>query len=411
MDIVIRRCCGLDVHKQTISACVIVAEEGKRKAKHQRGFGTTTGDLRELRAWLKEHGVTDVAMESTGVYWKPVWNILENFFTLVLVNARHIKIVPGRKTDVKDAEWIANLLQHGLIQGSFVPPRAIRDLRDLTRYRATLMQEMTSITNRIQKVLEDANVKLASVASDVLGVSGRQMLEAIISGVDDPELLAQMARRRMRSKMEQLRAALEGLVQDHHRFLLRQLLDNIDFLERKIEELDSRIEQQVQPYQTVVEKWMQIPGIQKITAWSLLAEIGPDMSQFPTAHHLASWAGLCPGNNESAGKRGSGKTRKGSVWLRRSLSQAAWAASHTKQTYLASRFKRLAAKRGGKRAIIALAHKLLLLGYYLIRRGLDYKDLGSNYFDSLQADRLRRYLVTRLEQLGHAVTLSAAPTV
>jgi transposase len=409
MHVVYPRCCGLDVHKETISACILIADESGQKAKHRRTFRTMTRDLLELAEWLRSQRVTHVAMESTGVYWKPVWNILEDSFHLLLINAQHIKAVPGRKTDVKDAEWIADLLQHGLLQGSFVPPQSIRDLRDLTRYRAILTQETAEIANRIQKVLEDANIKLAAVATDVLGVSGRRMLEAIVAGEGDSERLAQMAIRQLRAKMEQLRLALQGKIRDHHRFLLGMLLDQLRFVEGKIADIDAALERLMQPYQTAVQRWMEIPGIQKVTAWNLVAEIGVNPQQFPSPAHLASWAGLCPGNNESAGKRKSGKTRKGSPWLRRALSQAAWAASHTKATYLSARYKRLALKRGAKRAIVAIAHKLLLIAYHLLKFDLHYKDLGANFYDRLQTDSLRQSLVRRLESLGHQVTLSPVP--
>lgn len=409
MHVVYPRCCGLDVHKETIAACMLIADESGQKVKHRRTFPTMTRDLLELADWLRSEQITHVAMESTGVYWKPVWNILDGSFDLLLINAQHIKAVPGRKTDVKDAEWIADLLQHGLLHGSFVPSQSIRDLRDLTRYRAILTQETAEIANRIQKVLEDANIKLAAVATDVLGVSGTRMLEAIIAGENDSEALAQMAVRRLRAKMEHLRLALQGKIRDHHRFLLRKLLDHLHFVEGKIAELDTEIERLMQPYQTTVDRWMEIPGIQKVTAWNLVAEIGVNPKQFPSPAHLASWAGLCPGNNESAGKRKSGKTRKGSPWLRRALSQAAWAASHTKATYLSARYKRLALKRGAKRAIVAIAHKLLLIAYHLLKYDLHYKDLGANFYDRLQIDRLRQYLVKRLESLGHQVTLSPVP--
>ncbi len=408
MDVIYRRCCGLDVHKDRVSACVLVAEATGRRRKELRRFGTMTRDLLELLDWLLAMRVTHVAMESTGVYWKPVWNILEGHVEVLLANAQHIKVVPGRKTDTQDCEWIADLLQQGLLRGSFVPPEPIRDLRDLTRYRAILSQETTDVANRIQKVLEDANVKLGSVASDVLGVSGRAMLEAIVEGEHDPTRLAQMARQRLRKKIPELRVALEGRVRDHHRFLLKQLLDHLKFLEEKIAEVERQIERCMVPFEKAVTLWITIPGVDVVTAWSLVAETGARMEQFPSAQHLASWAGLCPGNNESAGKRKSGKTRKGSLWLRRALSQAAWAAAHTKATYLAARYRRLAARRGAKRAIIAIAHNILVIAYWLLHTDRPYQDLGADYFDRINAEGLKRYLVKRLERMGHQVVLMPA---
>ncbi len=409
MDVIYRRCCGLDVHKDSVSACVLVAEPPGRRRKELRRFGTMTRDLLELLDWLLELRVTHAAMESTGVYWKPVWNILEGHVEVLLANAQHIKVVPGRKTDTQDCEWIADLLQHGLLRGSFVPPEPVRDLRDLTRYRAILSQETTDVANRIQKVLEDANVKLGSVASDVLGVSGRAMLEAIVEGEQDPTRLAEMARHRLRKKIPELCVALEGRIRDHHRFLLKQLLDHLKFLESKISEVERQVEKCMGPFEKAVTLWITIPGVDVVTAWSLVAETGADMAQFPSAQHLASWAGLCPGNNESAGKRKSGKTRKGSLWLRRALSQAAWAASRTKATYLAARYRRLAARRGAKRAIIAIAHNILLIAYWLLQTGRPYQDLGADYFDRINAEGLKRYLVRRLERMGHQVVLTPAP--
>src|SRR4249920_1756336 len=348
MDVLHPRCCGLDVHKSSISACILLREAG-RVQKHQRRFGAMTQDLHELAEWLRQFGVTQVAMESSGVYWKPVWNILERQFTVVLANAQHIKNVPGRKTDQKDAEWIAQLLQYGLLRPSYIPSEIIRDLRDLTRMRASLSQEASRISSRIQKVLEDANVKLASVATNVLGKSGRAMLEDILSGKDDPEHLASLALGHLRVKIPQLRLALEGKIRSHHRFLLRRLLDQIQFVEHEIAVLDERLED--------------------------LGQQRPDMAQFPTAEHLASWAALCPGNHESAGKRLRGTTRQGSPWLRRMACQCAWAAARTKNTYLSSQFRRLAARRGKKRAIIAVAHTLIVIAYHLQKNKNNYDDL------------------------------------
>jgi transposase len=348
-------------------------------------------------------------MESSGVYWKPVWNILEGQFTVVLANAQHIKNVPGRKTDQKDAEWIAQLLQHGLLRPSYVPCEIIRDLRDLTRMRASLSQEASRISSRVQKVLEDANIKLASVATNTLGKSGRAMLEEIIAGQNDPEHLASLALGHLRAKTPQLKLALEGKIRPHHRFLLRRLLDQLRFVEQEIMLLDERLEDigREQPeLSQAVARWDTIPGIDRVAGWTLLAEVGHSMAQFPTAEQLASWASLCPGNHESAGKRLGGKTRKGSPWLRRMACQCAWAAARTKNTYLSAQFRRVAARRGCKRAIIAVAHSLVIIGYYLQKNQRNYEDLGGDYFDRIDSDSLKRYFIRRLEKLGHKVTLA-----
>lgn len=409
MQVVYARCCGLDVHKVNVSACVLLMEAGG-KQKHIRRFGTMTANVLELADWLDELGVTHVAMESTGVYWKPIWNLLEGRVNMLLVNAHHVKTVPGRKTDTKDCEWIADLLQHGLLKGSFVPPAAIRELRDLNRNRAILTQQRATVSNRIEKVLEDANIKLASVASHVLGQSGRAMLQAIVDGVEDPERLADMARAKLRNKIPDLRLALQGRIEEHHRFQLAQLLEQLHSLDAQIATFGQQIDERSQPFGDLLERLTAIPGVDKITASALIAEIGVDMQQFPTAQHLASWAGICPGNNESAGKNYSGKTRKGSRWLRRVLCQAAWAASHTHNTYLAALFRRVAARRGKNRAILAVAHSILIAVYYMLARSEEYQELGGNYFDRLNPAGLRRYLVKRLERLGHHVTLEPIAT-
>src|SRR5579862_3573475 len=343
MEVVYECCAGLDVHKKSITACVLWALPKGKKKQEKRRFATFTQNLLELADWLRECGVTQVAMESTGVYWKPVWNILEGQFEILLVNAQHIKAVPGRKTDQKDSEWIADLLQHGLLKGSFVPPTPTRELRDLTRYRVNLRQECNRIANRIQKVLEDANIKLAAVVSDSLGASGRAMLKAIIEGEHDAQKLSELSKGTLRKKRNELQLALEGRTTAHHRFLLKELIDHLEFVEGKIERLEAEISERMHPYEEQVRHLRTIPGIERITAWGLLAEIGMDMNQFPDAAHLASWAGLCPGNHESAGKRLSGKTRKGSVWLSRHLCQAAWAVSTKKNSYLSAMFRRVAA--------------------------------------------------------------------
>jgi len=413
MELLYPRCCGLDVHKSSITACVRIQEKSGKPHKVVRRFGAMTVDLRALASWLMEQQVTHVAMESTGVYWKPVWNILEGQFTLILANAQPVKNVPGRKTDTKDSEWLAELLQYGLLSSSFVPPQLIRDLRDLTRTRASLAQESSRIASRIQKVLEDANIKLASVASDVLGKSGQAILAALIAGQDDAEQLADLARGLLRAKIPQLQCALEGLTREHHRFLLERLLVQWQFVESETELLDQRLEQIAQaepPLAEAVARWDTVPGVDRIAAWGLVAEMGIDMGQFPSAQQAASWAGLCPGNHESGGKRLSGKTRKGNPWLRRILGQSAWAAARTKNTYVAAQFRRLAAKRGRKRAIVAVGHSLLVIGYHLQRKKCSYQDLGPDHFDRMNAEGLKRYLVKRLEGLGQKVTLEPRET-
>jgi transposase len=367
-----------------------------------------TRDLLALSDWLAQEHVTHAAMESTGVFWKPIFNILESRFELILANARHIKQVPGRKTDVSDCEWIADLLRHGLLKASFVPDRSQRDLRDLTRHRAQLVGERGRVANRIQKVLEDANIKLGSVATDVLGVSGRAMIQALVDGQQDAARTAELARGRLRKKRASLTPALEGHVTEHHRFMLRTLWDHLTYLEATIASMEERIEEHLRPFEAQIERLDRVPGVDRVVAESLLAEIGTDMSRFPTADHLASWAGLCPGNNESAGKRKSGRTPKGNRWLKRCLSQAAWGASRTKDTYLASQFRQIARRRGRKRAIIATARTILVIAYYLLAEGTEYRELGGDYFDRLRPDRLREYYVRRLHRLGYQVELTDA---
>jgi transposase len=408
MEVLYPCCCGLDVHKKTITACVLWAEAKGKTRKHKRQFGTFTRQLLELATWLRECGVTHVAMEATGVYWKPVWNILEGQFEVLLVNAQHIKAVPGRKSDQKDSEWIADLLQHGLLHGSFIPPRETRELRDLTRYRVSLAEECNRIANRIQKVLEDANIKLASVATDALGASGRAMLQGILDGQEDSRLLANQAKGLLRNKLEDLEMALEGRVTDHHRFMLRELLDDLKHAERKMDRVEDEINRRMRPFEEQVTRLCTIPGVNRVTVWGVLAEIGFNMDQFPSAGHLASWAGLCPGSFESAGKRLSGKTRKGNAALRRCLCQAGWAVSRTKANYLSALFHRLAARRGNKRATIAVAHAVLVIIYTMLKRNEPYKELGADYFDRQNATALRRSLVRRLERLGHKVILQPA---
>lgn len=410
MEVMYERCAGLDVHKKSVVACRIEPAEGGGWQKEIRRFGTMTDELLELTDWLRAGRTTTVAMESTGVYWKPVFNILESEFEVMVVNARHIKYVPGRKSDVRDAQWIAELLQHGLIKGSYIPEAPQRDLRDLLRYRTSLVQERAREINRVQKVLEDANVKLSSVATNVLGVSGRQMLEAMVAGKEDPEALAQMAKGRLRAKIPQLERALKGQVRSSHRLLLRLHLEHIDDISAKIGSLNEEIDRLIVPFDEKDElrRLDEIPGVGLEVAQVVLAELGVDMSRFPSAAHAASWAGLAPGKNESAGKNRSGKITPGNPHLKPALVQAAHAASRTKDNYLAAQFRRLAARRGKKRAAIAVAHSILVIAYHMLRDGTEYRDLGGDYFDNRNKERLQRNLVKRLEGLGLKVTL--APT-
>jgi transposase len=374
MEILILCCAGLDVHKKTVVACVSRITDGGEVLQQSRRFGTTTAELLALGDWLAAHGVTHVAMESTGVYWKPVFHILEGHFELMLVNAQHIKRVPGRKTDVKDAEWIAQLLQHGLLTPSFIPPPPIRELRDLTRQRTQLVRERATVANRVQKVLEDANIKLASVASDPLGVSGRAMIRALIAGQEDPDALAELARMRLRAKLPQLREALLGRVTDHHRFLLGMLLDQLEHTEGLIARFDERIAAATAPLAAAAERLRTIPGVGRQAAEVIVAEIGTDMGRFPTSGQLASWAGLCPGNDESAGKRRSGRTTKGNQWLRSVLVQVAWAAVHSKGTIFRAQYGRWSKRMGKKKALVAVGHKILVLIHKLLKTGTDYQE-------------------------------------
>jgi len=404
MQVKYERCCGIDVHKDTVVACVIVSKPSGHVQKTIRTFSTMTGDLKALAQWLSETGCTQVAMESTGVYWKPVYNLLEGAFEILVVNAAHIKKF-GNKTDVTDAEWLADLLRHGLLRGSFIPSARQRALRDLTRYRTRLIDDHSREVNRVQKVLEDANLKLASVASDVMGVSGRAILEQLIEGQRDPVVLADLAKGRLREKRAALEQALTGRFTAHHRFLLIQHLSHIDYLDEQIAKLDAEIADQIRPFQATVDRWDQLPGINQRGGQVIVAEVGADLKPFADGPHLASWGGMCPGNQESAGKRQSGKTRKGSKWLRRALVEAAHGAARTKNSYFATLYHRLAGRRGRKRALVAVGHSLLVTGYTLITRQLDYQDLGANYFDELNKDAVKRRTVKRLEQLGFQVEL------
>ncbi len=410
MERVYARCCGLDVHKKTVVACLRVPGPHGRRTAEVRTFGTTTQELLALAEWLLEAGCTHVAMESTGIYWKPVFNILEGVCEVLLVNAHHIKAVPGRKTDVKDCEWIAELLEHGLLRASFIRPPPIRELRDLTRYRRTLVAQRATEANRVQQLLETANIKLGSVATDVLGVSGQLMLKALIAGERDGTRLAELAKGPLRKKRGALAPALTGRFTAHHAFLLGQLLAHMDEIEAHIAQCDARIEATLRPFaQVPLEQLQTIPGVGQRAAEVILAEIGVDMSRFPSAAHLASWAGMCPGNHESAGKRKTGRTRKGNRYLRTALIEAAWAAARSRNTYLASLYARLARRRGAKKAAVAVGHSILVAVWHILRKGVPYADLGPSHFDRLNTERLTRHYLRRLEDLGFQVTVQPLP--
>jgi len=408
MDRMIERACGLDVHKATITACVRVAgSEGERR-QEVRTFGTTTSELLALRDWLEAHEVTHVAMESTGVYWKAVYYLLEDRFTCLLVNPAHMKQVPGRKTDVQDAAWIAQLLEHGLLRGSFVPPAPIRELRDFTRYRKVLIQERTREANRVQKVLEDAGIKLATVATDVLGVSGRAMLDALVRGTTDPDVLADLARGKLRTKLPALRQALAGRFRPHHTFLLSQILGHLDYLDEAIVALSAQVEAVIAPFAETIHRLDTIPGVNQRVAEVLVAELGVDMAVFPSAGHLASWAGLCPGHHESAGKRHAGTTRRGNRWLRATLIQAALAAARTRHSAFGARYRRVLRHRGHKKAVVAVAHALLVTAYHVLASQTTYRELGADYYDRGHTGRATRRAVQALERQGYRVTLERA---
>jgi transposase len=403
-----RNCCGLDVHKQTIAACLIHEDGNGNTYKEKRLFGTMTQELRELAQWLRGAEVDAVAMEATGIYWVPVWNVLEREgLHLLLINPEHYRAIRGKKTDFKDGERIAELLQDGRLEGSYVPCTELRVLRDLTRYRVKLVEHQSSVACRIQKLLEQCNIKLGSVASNVLGVSGTAMLHALVSGETDPARLADLAKKQLRRKIPALRLALDGYLMPHHRFLLRDMLEELTHIETQLARLEAEIESQMRPFQKALHAWMSIPGVKHRVAWTLVAEIGTEMQVFPSSADVASWVGVCPGNNESAGKRKSGKTRKGNRWARRALCEAAWVASKAKNSYLAAQFRRFAATRGSKRAIIAVAHTILTIGYHMLQRGTTYQDLGANYFDQRHVVRTTKRLVKRLEALGHRVILES----
>lgn len=404
MEILHPRCAGLDVHKKTVAACLRLVDEKGKVHKEIQQFETMTQDLLQLSDWLSSQGVSHVAMESSGVYWKPIYNLLEDDFRLLLVNAAHAKNVPGRKTDVQDAEWIADLLAHGLLRASYVPDRDRRELRELVRYRKSLIQQRTAEINRIHKVLEGANIKLASVVSQITGKTGRSILDAIVSGETDPHALAELARGTLRNKREELARSLQGRIAPHQRFMLRQILDHIDYLDQTIIHLEEELDLRLRPFADTLARLQSAPGIQLRNAQTIAAAL-PDLSYFPSAHHLASWAGLCPGNNESAGKRRSGKLRKGNEMLREALVEASWAAIRKRDTYLGVTFYRLAARRGRKRAIIAVAHALLISIYAMLTREMDYIELGPTYLDERRREYTKRNLVRRLEALGYVAQL------
>jgi transposase len=405
MLVLYRCCCGLDVHAKTVVACLI--KDGK---KQTRTFSTMTDDLLALCDWLTESGCTHVAVESTGVYWKPIFNLLEGVLEVVLVNARHAKAVPGRKTDVRDCEWLADLLRHGLLRASFIPPPHIRELRELTRYRQTLVKEQTALANRVQKLIESANIKLGQVATDVLGVSGRLILRALAEGETDATKLAEFARGRLRRKGVELQRSLEGRLTKSQRFVLSELLYRLDEVAAAILRVNERIDAEVRecadPFVVEAVRLLQtIPGVGPRAAEAIVSEVGVDMSRFPSDAHLASWAGMCPGNHESAGKRLSGKTNKGSTYLRNALIQSAWAASHTKETYLAAQFRRLVRTKGQKRALVAVGHSILVIAYHIVKRQVGYQELGGDYFDRQSTQHLQQRLIRRLERLGLKVVV------
>jgi len=408
MQVLYPHCAGIDVHKKNVVVTILLTAPTGQVTKYTQTFGTMTADLLQLDAWLDEHQVTHIAMESTGVFWFPVYNLLEDERDVILVNPQHMKAVPGRKTDVKDSEWLADLLRHGLLKASFIPPRPIRELRELTRYRKRLVQDRAQQCNRLQKLLESANIKLAAVASDILGASGRAMLEALIAGKQTPEEMAELAKGRMRQRKGDLRLALEGQVTEHHVFLMRQMLDLIDNLDQVIHRMDVRIADCLQPYEEAMTLLQSIPGISATSAATILSEIGVDMSTFPNAHHLASWAGVCPGNKQSGGKRMKAGTNTGNRWLRGMLGEIVWSLSHTHDNYLAAQFVRLMRRRGKYKAVIAVAHSVLVIVYHVLTRKQPYTDLGADYFDRLDRERQERQYVRRLEQLGYQVTLTPA---
>lgn len=406
MDAIYTHCCGLDVHQKSVTACLITSGDRKEPQKTLRTFGATTDELLALADWLEGAGCTHVAMESTGVYWKPIYNLLEGQFELLLVNAQHLKSVPGRKTDVHDAEWIADLLRCGLLKGSFVPSREQRELRELTRYRTSLVQERARQINRVHKVLEGANIKLGAVVSDIMGVSAREMLTQLLAGETDAHLLAELSRGRLREKRAELEKALSGRMHPHQQFMLAELLAHIDYLDEAIARASAEIGERMSPFEEQIVRLDEVPGLNRQGIEAILAEIGTDLSRFPDAAHLASWAAICPGNNESAGKRRKGKARRGNRWLRQALVEAAHGAARKKDSYLASQYAHLRSRCGDNKATIAVAHSILVIIYHMLTKHQPYHDLGATYLDSRKAEWLQRSLVNRLERLGFDVTLT-----
>jgi len=407
MQVVYPSCCGLDIHKKFVVACFMSTGADGSVQHEIRTFTTMTQELLTLVDWLQTVGCTHIAMESTSFYWRPVFNLLEGLFEVLVVNAYHMKAVPGRKTDVKDAQWIAELLRHGLLRASFIPSKTQRHLRDLTRYRTHLIEERARLVNRLQAVLEDANIKLASVVTDVRGVSARAILEALVAGETDAQALAELARGRLRAKRALLAQAVVGHFSAHHAFMITEQLSHLDTLDEAIERIGAEIGQRLQEEQQAIELLDTIPGVSRKAAEIILAEIGTTLERFPDAKHLASWAGICPGHAESGGKRFSGKTRKGNVWLRQVLIEIAHVASKTKNTYLAAQYRRIAARRGKKRALVALAHTILVIIYQILTKREPYREMGGTYFDERERQRVEQRLVHRLERLGYQVTLQA----
>jgi transposase len=406
MQVIHERCCGLDVHKKSVTACVLITAPGRKVQKQVRTFPTTTVHLLALADWLTTLDIRHVAMESTGVYWRPVYNILEADCEIVLVNAQHIKAVPGRKTDVKDAEWLADLLRHGLLKPSFIPPVPIRELRELTRYRKTLIGQRAQEVNRLHKVLESANIKLGMVVTDVLGVSGRTMLEAIVGGEQDPHVLAELACGSLRKKLPELQLALEGRLTAHHRVLIGKILAHITFLEESIAQIQMEIDRRLVPFGQAVALLQTIPGVSAQAAATIIAEIGIDMCRFPSAKHLANWAGLCPGNRQSGGKHFSGKPTQGNAWLKAVLGEVAWVITRLRApNYLTAQYHRIARRRGRYKALVAVAHSLLVIAYHMLKTKQPYTDLGADYFDRLDVERIQRHHVNRLKALGYEVEL------
>jgi transposase len=409
MRVLHERCCGLDIHKRFVVACLLATGPDGAAHKEVRTYSTMTADLLALSDWLRAEGCGPVVMESTGCYWRPVFNLLEGQCDVLVVNAYHVRAVPGRKTDVKDAEWLADLLRHGLLRASFIPSPAQRHLRDLTRYRIHLVDERARLTNRLQAVLEDANIKLAAVVTDVRGLSAREILQRLLDGETDARALAELARGKLRAKRDALAQAVVGRLEAHHVFLLREQLAHLEYLDAAVVRIDAELEARLAAEHEAIALLETIPGVARRTAEVLVAEIGTDLSRFPSAEHLASWAGMCPGNAESGGRRLSGRTRHGNAWLRRTLAEVANVASRMKGTYLAAQFRRIAARRGKGRAVIAVGHSVLVAIYYMLTRKQPYQELGAQYFDEHEREHVQRRLVHRLERLGFAVTLETLP--